>query len=250
MTPRPSLRSVGTTLAAAAVLVVGANLASYAATGNALILGHANKAGGTTSLKNTGRGPALSLNSIKSAPPLVVNSKKMVKNLNANMVGGQSASQLAGKVIRFHIGSVGATFPGNTAKLFFAKVPRGNYQIGISGIVSDVGGSGDSYTCLVADKNALLIALGGGTLDLNKVYAVDESTQDDFMFGFMNYTNPTQKVANANIALGCAFNGTGTYTENRLVSFTFRPISVGDKKTGGAVPLPRSAAQRLSNALR
>ena len=84
MTPRPSLRSVGTTVAAAAVLVAGANLASYAATGNALVLGHHNSAGTTTALKNTGRGPALSLNSIKSAPPLVVNSKKMVKHLNAN----------------------------------------------------------------------------------------------------------------------------------------------------------------------
>ena len=63
MTRRPSLRSVVTTLAAAAVLVGGANLASYAATGNALVLGHANNSVGTTSLKNAGRGPALSLNS-------------------------------------------------------------------------------------------------------------------------------------------------------------------------------------------
>src|ERR1043165_7103124 len=85
---RPSLRAVLTTVAAAAVLVGGADLTAYAATGNAFILGHSNSAGGTTSLKNTGRGPALSLNNIKSAPPLVVNSRKVVKNLNADTVDG------------------------------------------------------------------------------------------------------------------------------------------------------------------
>jgi hypothetical protein len=58
-----------TTLAAAAVLVGGAELASYAATGDPLILGHANSAGITTSLKNLGRGPALSLNSSKLFSP-------------------------------------------------------------------------------------------------------------------------------------------------------------------------------------
>ena len=48
MPRRPSLRSIVTTLAAAVVLVGGASLASYAATGHPLVLGHANKAVGTT----------------------------------------------------------------------------------------------------------------------------------------------------------------------------------------------------------
>jgi hypothetical protein len=68
MLRRPSLRASLTTVAAATVLVAGADLASYAATGHPLVLGQSNSAVGTTSLKNLGRGPALSLNAAKSSP--------------------------------------------------------------------------------------------------------------------------------------------------------------------------------------
>jgi hypothetical protein len=129
MIGRPSLRASVTTLAAAALLVGGANLASYAATGKPLILGHANKAGSTTSLKNTGRGPALSLNSIKSAPPIKVNSSKMVKHLNANKVGGKTAAQLNPSVWRYHLGTTNATLTPNGEHLFTTSLPKGTYQM-------------------------------------------------------------------------------------------------------------------------
>ena len=110
---RPSLRATVTTLAAAVVLVGGAQLTSYAATGHPLLIGKANSGVGTTSLKNAGRGPALSLNTSKSSPPLAVNSKKLVKNLNAASVGGKSAAQLEPTVWRYHLGkdntAIGAT---------------------------------------------------------------------------------------------------------------------------------------------
>ena len=245
---RPSLRSVLTTVAAAAVLVGGADLTAYAATGNAFILGHSNSAGGTTSLKNTGRGPALSLNNIKSAPPLVVNSSKMVKHLNANMVGGKTATQLAGKTIRFHLGTVGSTLSGT--QLFFAKVPKGTYQVSIAGILTDQGTDPtDNYTCLVADRAAVLAALGGGTLDLSKVYGVEAGTSGDSTFGFLGSINPAQKIANSNIVLGCGFNSTPGFTNSRQLSFTFRPVSVGDKNHGGSV-LPRTTPQHLGSLLR
>ena len=93
MIHRPSLRATVTTLAAAAVLVGGAQLTSYAATGHPLLIGKSNSGVGTTTLKNAGRGPALGLNTSKSAPPLVVNSSKMVKHLNANAVGGKTAAR-------------------------------------------------------------------------------------------------------------------------------------------------------------
>jgi hypothetical protein len=151
MTPRPSLRSVGTTLAAAAVLVVGANLASYAATGNALILGHANKAGGTTSLKNTGRGPALSLNSIKSAPPLVVNSSKLVKHLNASMVGGANAALAAPTNYQITFAGAGSTFSGE--RIVTAKVPAGTYQVTLNGAI--VPDATTSVQCFFGDARFL-----------------------------------------------------------------------------------------------
>ena len=247
---RPSLRSTVTTLAAAAVLVGGADLASYAASGHPLILGHANSAGTTTSLKNTGRGPALSLNSAKSTSPLVVNSSKMVKHLNAAMVGGKTAGQLVPKTLRFHIGSLGTNFAGGTANLVTVNVPKGTYEISMSGLVTDSTGTTDSYTCLVLDKAALLAAIGGGSLDYSRVYGLDGDSQGNFKFGVVDYTNPAQKVSRSSVALGCAFNGIGPFVEQRLLTFTFRPITVSDQRNGAPIPLPRSAAQRLSRAMR
>jgi hypothetical protein len=137
---RPSLRAVVTTIAAAVVLVSGAGLASYAASGHPLVVGHKNSAVGTTSLKNAGRGPALILKNAKSAPPLAVNSTKMVKHLNANLVGGQTAARLAPRTIRLQLGRVGTTFTASGFRLRSAKIPPGTYAVGVSGLVLDNNG--------------------------------------------------------------------------------------------------------------
>lgn len=96
------MRSLLATIAAAAVLVGGANVASYAATGKPLVLGKSNAAGSTTVLKNTGRGPALSLTSKRSAPSLAVSSRAKVTRLNADRVDGLEASALQTRAYRYH----------------------------------------------------------------------------------------------------------------------------------------------------
>lgn len=255
MLRRPSLRASVTTLAAAAVLVGGADLASYAASGHPLILGHANKAVGTTSLKNVGRGPALSLNSSRHSSPLTVNSSKLVKNLNAAEVGGMTAKQLGG-LMRFRIGSVGATFTAaSPGQIFGAKIPKGTYQVSVTGLAQENGaasGDHDSVTCLALDRAALLTAVGGGTLDYSKVYALTGNTTGDFDFGVLNYTNPAQKISGSNIALGCVFSAatTGIFTEVHQIAFAFKPITLQDKNKGGAIPISRSAAHRIASGLR
>ncbi|HEY3527955.1 MAG TPA: hypothetical protein VGK78_02305 [Nocardioides sp.] len=251
---RPSLRSTVTTLAAAVVLVGGADLAAYAANGHPLILGHANKAVGTTSLKNIGRGPALSLNSSKHSSPLTVNSSKLVRNLNAEKVGGMTARQLGG-VLRYRIGSVGSTFTNaSPGQVFNAKIPKGTYQVSVTGLATETGaasGDTDSITCLALDRAALLAALGGGTLDYSKVYALTGNKTGDFDFGVINYTNPAQKISGSNIALGCLLraSSTGVFTEAHQIAFTFKPVTVGDKPLGTTIPIPRSAQQRIANGL-
>ena len=127
MLRRPSVRASVTTIAAATILVGGANVAAYAASGHPLILGHANSAGTTTSLKNTGRGPALSLNSARSVAPLVVNSSTMVKHLNANKVGGLTASQLNPAITTYRLGSPGAllTSPTDITKIYALTIKTG-----------------------------------------------------------------------------------------------------------------------------
>jgi hypothetical protein len=84
-----------------------------AANGGSLILGHANSATSTTTLKDT-KGTPLSLIGKSSKPPLKVNSSKQVAHLNASLLGGKSATALATK------GSGAQTPWINVAKIFHA----------------------------------------------------------------------------------------------------------------------------------
>jgi hypothetical protein len=160
---RPSIRSTLTTVAAAAVLVGGADLASYAATGNPLILGHANSAGGTTSLKNTGRGPALSLNSIKSAPPFLVNSSHLVKHLNADTIHGVPVSVAAPNNYQIVFSKAGKHFASE--RFVISSVPPGTYQITLSGAI--VPNADTEVQCIFGNKKFL----DNPTPDVSKVYA-------------------------------------------------------------------------------
>lgn len=79
----------------ALVLVVG-GLAD-AATGGNVILGKVNNANQTTTLDNSGAGPALALQVKKGQPPLAVSSTKLVQRFNAQFLGGRGASYFAPK---------------------------------------------------------------------------------------------------------------------------------------------------------
>jgi hypothetical protein len=75
-----------------AVVVGGLGVAT-AANGGSLTLGHHNSATKTTTLTDK-KGTPLSLVTKKGKPPLKVNSKGLVKHLNASLLGGKSAAQL------------------------------------------------------------------------------------------------------------------------------------------------------------
>jgi hypothetical protein len=82
---------------AAAVLAVGVDAVTYAATGKALILGHTNTANRTTTLRNTGSGAALNLITKKSSSaPFGTNAQGQVANLNASKLDGLTARQISG----------------------------------------------------------------------------------------------------------------------------------------------------------
>jgi hypothetical protein len=232
---RPSLRSTVTTLAAAAVLVGGADLASYAATGNPLVLGHANTAGGTTSLRNSGRGPALSLNSIKSAPPLVVNSSQMVKHLNANQVGGQTAKQLEPKVWRYTLGKDGKHL---SLGIHFVtvKIPSGTYQLQMSGVLSSTGGPTDSYACAIGYQKKIVAN------DLTGLFTFGTGLYQTAPVVSDTYTAQISKKRA--VLIGCntdsTSSGTGTVTTIKAIQFTFRAITVTDKRGKPFNPTPRT----------
>jgi hypothetical protein len=234
---RPSVRASVTTLAAAGILVGGANLATYAATGQPLILGHANSAGTTTSLRNAGRGPALSLNSARSVPPLVVNSSKMVKHLNANKVGGLTAAQLSPSLTTYRVGHAGA--PLSTGQHFFKiPSPKGLTQIGVNGIWEGAT-SGDNITCLVADSRVLT------SMDVAQIYSLPAATAGDPNGNVVDETTFVTLPKHRKLLIGCQVNATAPATIVQPIAFTFKPVSMRVKHGTPTTIAKNSAPSRF-----
>jgi hypothetical protein len=122
-------RTLLTAVGIAGLLVVGIDAVSYAATGDALILGHSNNAGQSTTVSNTGSGPVLKLHASAGQPALSVNTNNKITNLNADYVDGQSASQL--QSTRSLVYSIEGTF--NSGTTFNIAAPAaGDYLVNYS----------------------------------------------------------------------------------------------------------------------
>lgn len=243
MLRRPSIRAAVTTLAAAGILVGGANLASYAATGHPLILGHANATVGTTALKNLGRGPALSLNSAKTSPPLVVSSSKVVKNLNADEVDGLSASEISPTLTTYRLGSPGSTL-SNDQHLFTVPAPAGNQQVTMTGIWTSQT-SADSIECLVVDKRLLT-----DPSNVTFVYSLtNKSLSSSTDANVINGTQYIHFPQHAKLILGCTTAGdTGPVQVVQPINFSFQKISPKVKQgTPTTISRPRGAQHLLTH---
>lgn len=238
---RPSLRSTATTLAAAAVLVGGADLASYAATGQPLVLGHHNAAGATTSLKNTGRGPALSLNSARSVPPLTVNSSKLVKHLNADRLDGLRADQVNPSTIEYRLGGENATLSA-AQHLVLIKAPPGDQEVSMDGIwTSDV--STDSMICLIWDQRFLT-----DNTNLSYIYALFQKSLSDPDSNFISSHAFLHFGKHQKLLVGCATTGdTGVVRTAHPITFTFHKTSISVKH-GTPTTVSRTALRRGSHA--
>ena len=101
------------TVCAAAVLVAGADYATYAATGDSVILGRTNHASGSTEIVKRGTGPALRAEHGGTAgPSFAVSSAAKVPNLNADRLDGRTAADLATNVVTYSAGARGDELPG------------------------------------------------------------------------------------------------------------------------------------------
>ncbi|WP_460793606.1 hypothetical protein [Nocardioides pacificus] len=90
-----SFRSFLQAVALAVALVLAIDYASFAATGQSMVLGKLNKANQVTTVVRTNAGPALSLVTKPGSPPFKVKQPAKVANLNADRVDGLDSSQLA-----------------------------------------------------------------------------------------------------------------------------------------------------------
>jgi hypothetical protein len=125
-----TLKSFLTVIGAVTILVLAGNTVALATTGHALILGKANKANKSTTLKRTTNGPALNLvTKPSSTAPFSVSSNGKVANLNADLLDGLDATSLQTRPIIYRIPSeVGAT----TFQVTFPGLPPGLYHVSYS----------------------------------------------------------------------------------------------------------------------
>lgn len=83
----------------------------------------------TEIIRNTGSGPALALSNKAAYPPLTVTSSKKVKHFNADLVDGQSSSDLEPKTTQYTIAKIG---DGLDQMADFAVSP-GSYEATVHG---------------------------------------------------------------------------------------------------------------------
>jgi hypothetical protein len=117
-------------LLATTALVGAANLGAYAASGRPLLLGGHNSSPVTTTVTDTGSGPALTLRTSAKAPPLAVSSSKVVKHLNADRVDGLRAADLGAEAFTYLL-------PNGPTQAALKLPPRGTYLVTISAELSD-----------------------------------------------------------------------------------------------------------------
>ncbi|WP_372735478.1 hypothetical protein [Nocardioides sp.] len=136
-------------LLAAVVLIGAANLAAYAVTGKPLLLGKANTAAKTTTLK-AGNGPALKLKTRANKPPLKVTSKVKVKKFNADLLDGTSAADLETTARTYRVSTNGAV-ASNALVFGFPGLPAGDYLVSTN-ISLAIAGNPTSASCYLVSE--------------------------------------------------------------------------------------------------
>lgn len=121
-------KKLAATIGITALAVVGLDAATYAGTGDSLVVGRLNTANRTTHLTSTGGGPALSLHAKGERAALAVDSKAKIARLNADLVDGKDATALQHNV-RVLTATAG-TAPSGAMSLTLPAMARGRYQVG------------------------------------------------------------------------------------------------------------------------
>ena len=160
---KPRRRAPVATIVAFIALFVSLTGTTYAATGGTFLLGRANSAGQVTKLTNP-NGTALSLFSKTGTPALRVGNTTQVPNLNASLLGGQSAAKL---ITGIQTGrATGPTNPVyNNTQGLLALWGGGLMEVQVTKALS--------ASCLVVNYAASNFVLGGGGPMIYGVYVYD-----------------------------------------------------------------------------
>lgn len=159
-----------------AALVIALSGTAYAATGGTFILGRANHETSMASMANS-KGTPLALMAPARKAPLAVNRNVMIKNLNAQYLGGLTATGLA------ETGGEGFTAPSGTGTPIdtkgeivasTGKLPAGTYYVSATADLAvatgDIAGS-----CWIAKGSAPAAQINTGTAGQAGHFAVAET---------------------------------------------------------------------------
>jgi hypothetical protein len=204
-------------------LSVGGIGVATAANGGSLVLGHANSATHTTTLADS-HGTPLALKAKPGHPPLTVNSKALVKHLNADELDGSSASGLAtsGSGASTHFGEDFRGIVGTTPT-FVARtgmLAKGTYYVSAaaSGSITD---AGNGLACFVS---------AGAPTAADQDNASRSTSADD------NVAVPVVAVmtvkAKARITLFCATESLNTSAQTEIAQAGITAIRVAHAAKG------------------
>ena len=227
-----SLKSVAVTLTAAALLVVGVDYTTYAATGDSLILGRKNTTHKPTQLVRRSAGPALTLKSTGNArPSLRVSSTARVPRLNADRLDGLHASRLSSDAVTYVIGRRGQVVPG--AGTWSLNIAPGQYQVTFKVLATPGESPGlvGGMICGVVD----LDTLGPNT----QVYTAASGNAMDGGTGnpiAMSGAEAIRVSAGANPGVYCGSNSSEFTLFTASASFT--KITTRRVKQAASTPLP------------
>ena len=175
---RTSRRIGSVSPAAVAVVVsllIGGTGFADAATGGTFILGKANKETSTASLADS-RGTPLALSAPAGKAPLAVNRNVMVKNLNAQYLGGRTATGLA------VTGGEGFTAPSTDAAInntpavvaSTGRLPAGTYYVSATALLWVT--AGDLYVdCYIVKGSAPDFGINEGSVGQEGEFTVAET---------------------------------------------------------------------------
>jgi hypothetical protein len=210
--------------------IAGAGIAA-AANGGSLILGHSNTATATTTLRDS-HGTPLSLVGKASAPPLKVSSAKQVNHLNASLLGGESAAQLAthgsGAQLPDPLTYSEALTTDHSASTKIAatsELSAGTYFVSASAEVRESSTAGDF--CFVGKR-----ANATGGLQFSATQSTGDSELGESLV--VTLSSP------ATLGEYCGTNGTGYAYEGGIYA-----ISVAHYTPGSAPSIVRRGGRRI-----
>lgn len=240
---RVSGTAVIATLSAAALLVVGVDYATFAATGDSLVLGRINHQQKTTVLTKHGTGPALRLTTRgNERPSLAVSSSARVRKLNADLLDGQSASALSSRAVTYKAGNSGDVLQGLSS--WRQPVEPGIYQVSFKAFLnpdSPAPGNTVDVICGVADLNTI----GPRT----HVYTADSATFTGTGFPTLMSGAETVRIGDTtNPGIVCTTTG-GAFMLFKPITASWTPINHRTVKVAQPATLAPAARRAFQRSL-